>query len=382
MLKKILILIAFVFILFPFNNTVYADSSVESNLDETVSEILETLDLSSLTEWLSSIFEEQNITDTVIKVLKGEYFSTEELLNALSSSLKASFSPLSAIFVQLLSIIIICSVLTSIRPDAGQVKDIIFLVCYISVCLSLFTLVINSIEKVKSVIENLSLQIDGAFPVILTIMTALGAKSPITVYQPIYLSISTLIMSIINKILFPIIGILACIALLASLNEKFSLIKFFSFMCDLFKWIIGITVTVFSFIGIVKSVSASTYDTFSIRALKYTIGNSFPLIGGFAKEGIDVVLTSAILIKNAIGSISIILLFFALLTPFLEVILLSLFLKFLSAVCEPIADSRIIQLLTNFSKVISMLATLLIMVFIIYFLVLLLVVLAQNGLAL
>jgi len=83
-----------------------------------------------------------------------------------------------------------------------------------------------------------------------------------------------------------------------------------------------------------------------------------------------------------VGSLSIILLFFALLSPFLEVLLLSLFLKLLPALCEPIADNRITQLLLNFSKVIGMLATLLIMIFIIYFIVLFLVIMAQNGLVL
>ena len=382
MIKKILILFVFVSSFFPFVGYVYADSNVENNLDTAINDIVEVLDLSSLNEWLSSIFEGENITETINKAIKGEYFTTEQLLKAMTASFKSSLLPLKKIFIQLLSIIIICSVLTAIRPNNGQIKDVIFLVCYLSICLSLFTLVINSISKVKNVIVSVSSQIDGIFPIILTIMTALGAKSPVTVYQPIYLSISTLILGIINKILFPIITIMSAIALLASLNEKFSLKRFFLFMGDAFKWIVGITVTVFSFLGIVKSLSASSYDTFSIRALKYTIGNSFPLIGGFAKEGIDVVLTSAILIKNALGTISIILLFFVLLTPFLEILLLSLFLKFLSAICEPIADNRIIQLLTNFSKVISLLATLLIMIFIIYFLVLLLVILAQNGLAL
>ena len=382
MIKKILILFVFVSSFFPFVGYVYADSNVENNLDTAINDIVEGLDLSSLNEWLSSIFEGENITETINKAIKGEYFTTEQLLKAVTASFKSSLLPLKKIFIQLLSIIIICSVLTAIRPNNGQIKDVIFLVCYLSVCLSLFTLVINSISKVKNIIVSVSSQIDGIFPIILTIMTALGAKSPVTVYQPIYLSISTLILGIINKILFPIITIMSAIALLASLNEKFSLKRFFLFMGDAFKWIVGITVTVFSFLGIVKSLSASSYDTFSIRALKYTIGNSFPLIGGFAKEGIDVVLTSAILIKNALGTISIILLFFVLLTPFLEILLLSLFLKFLSAICEPIADNRIIQLLTNFSKVISLLATLLIMIFIIYFLVLLLVILAQNGLAL
>ena len=91
---------------------------------------------------------------------------------------------------------------------------------------------------------------------------------------------------------------------------------------------------------------------------------------------------SAILIKNAIGGVAIILLFFALLAPFFEILLLSLFFKFMQAICEPIADNRIIHLLSSFAKIVGMLATLLIMIFVLYFVILILVIVAQNGLVL
>lgn len=379
--KKLIILLTLLIFLAPCYK-VYAEGTNENNLDQAVNDVIEGMDLTPLEDWLHKIFNVENVKEVIIQAIKGEYLSIEEMGNALKGSLKSVLGSLSALFMQVLSIIVICSVLSSIRPDNGQIKDLIFLVCYCSVCLSVFTVVTRSIARTKETINELSAQIDGVFPIALTIMSALGAKSSSTVYQPLYIGVSTLFSGIIKNVLFPIVEVCACVALFSSLGERFSLKKFLLFLSDAFKWIVGITVTVFSFLSIIKSISASTYDSFSIRALKYTIGNSFPLISGFAKEGIDVVFSSAILIKNAVGSLSIILLFFALLSPFLEVLLLSLFLKLLPALCEPIADNRITQLLLNFSKVIGMLATLLIMIFIIYFIVLFLVIMAQNGLVL
>ena len=108
MIKKILILFVFVSSFFPFVGYVYADSNVENNLDTAINDIVEVLDLSSLNEWLSSIFEGENITETINKAIKGEYFTTEQLLKAVAASFKSSLLPLKKIFIQLLSIIIIC----------------------------------------------------------------------------------------------------------------------------------------------------------------------------------------------------------------------------------------------------------------------------------
>ena len=162
--------------------------------------------------------------------------------------------------------------------------------------------------------------------------------------------------------------------------NPFGFNKINDFLQDLFKWLIGGIITVFTVFSTIKGLSAGVYDNFSIRALKNAVGNSFPLIGSFAKEGIDLVLTSGILIKNAIGNIGIIFLFYTILTPLLEIIFLSLSLKLLAGLCEPLCDKRISHLLTSFSKTITMLSSLLFMLFLIYFITFMLVITAQGAL--
>ena len=380
MLKRILFLIIICVLLFPFDIIVV--SAEENNIDATVNEIIENLDLNSLNDWLTQIIHGKDLNEILTNMVKGGFVSNEELSSIVVGYFKSSFTPLVTLFIQLFSIILICSILSSLKPDNNQLKEIIFLVCYCAIGVAIFGLSIKSINSVKGIITSLSMQIESVFPILLTVMTAIGAKTSVAVYQPLCAGVVTIISSIINGLLLPIVEINACLAVGESLNERFSLKKFSIFLGDVFKWIVGITIAIFSFFSVVKSITAAVYDNMSIRALKYTIANSFPLVSGFAKEGVDVVLTSAILIKNAIGGVAIILLFFALLAPFFEILLLSLFFKFMQAICEPIADNRIIHLLSSFAKIVGMLATLLIMIFVLYFVILILVIVAQNGLVL
>ena len=381
MFKRLIFLAVFIILIIPCGFSV-VNAEDSNNIDSTVNEIIDNLDLNSLEDWLSQLFEAGELKDVLLKVMKGQFLSSEELQATVLNYLRSNVAPLMIVFVQLFSIMLICGILSSIKPDNGQVQEIVFLVCYCGIGVLSFSICIKSIKSVNEVINGLSTQIECIFPILLTILSAIGAKSSVAVYQPLCAGVVAIIVLIIQQLLFPLVEACACLSLGASLSERFSLKKFTSFLGDLFKWVIGIIIAIFSFFSVVKSISAAAYDNMSIRALKYTIGNSFPLISGFAKEGVDVVLTSAVLIKNSIGSVAIILLFFALLSPFIEVLLLTLFFKFMQAVCEPIADARILQMLNGFSKVIGMLATLLAMVFILYFVILILIISAQNGLVL
>ena len=243
-------------------------------------------------------------------------------------------------------------------------------------------LVFNECAKIiastKQTIDNLSSQTQSIFPILLTLITSSGASASSTLYQPVCIFITNVITALVNKLLFPILIGLTLLSILSSLSEKFTLKGVKEFLTQAFKWIIGLTVSIFSIFISVKGITASNYDQISLRVLKYAVGSGLPLIGGIAKEGVDLVLTASILLKNAVGSIAIFGVAISIFQPVIKIMLFSLLLKLLSGICEPIADFRISLLFSNLSKVISMLVTLLVMIFIIYFLTIILMV-GTNG---
>ena len=60
-----------------------------------------------------------------------------------------------------------------------------------------------------------------------------------------------------------------------------------------------------------------------------------PIVGGFLSGGIDLVLAGSALIKNALGSFAVFLLFGALLRPVLLIAAFQLFLRLCAAATEP-----------------------------------------------
>ena len=381
-MKKLFICLIILISFISSTTVAYAEGlNKDDNHSSIIDEMIDSIDLSDLEALLNQTPESaSSIKEIILSAIKGEYISFSAVVESITKLLKENFSIYAKTFASIFSVLLICAIFSALKPDKGQTSEIVFIVCYISVLLLIFAECTSAINDTKQIITNLSKQTETLFPILLTLISVTGSKATSSVYMPTLAFASSGILSIIINILLPIVTICAVLSVVSSFSERFSLNKVHEFFKDIYKWIIGGIITVFSIFTSIKGITSNAYDTFSLRTLKYMVGNSFPLIGTFAKEGVDVVLSTTILLKNAIGSVAIFAIFFILLTPFIRIAILSLSLKFLSAVVEPIADIKISQLINSFSKTITMLASLLLMVFIIYFISILLIISAQTGL--
>ena len=119
------------------------------------------------------------------------------------------------------------------------------------------------------------------------------------------------------------------------------------FSSSTLKWLIGLIATIFSLFLTVRGLNANIHDGISMRALKYTVNSSVPVVGGILRDGLDLILASGILVKNALGGLAIIIIFGTVLAPILEIVCISLCLKLLNAVLEPLNDVRVVSFINS-----------------------------------
>ena len=80
-------------------------------------------------------------------------------------------------------------------------------------------------------------------------------------------------------------------------------------------------------------------------------------MGGYLSDGMDLILSSTILIKNSIGLVGVLMIISAILSPLLEIVIFSLVMKLISAVLQPMGNTKISNFLSSTSKSIIMLST-------------------------
>lgn len=357
-------------------------------LNDNINDQLENLDLAKLEEYLNSLTDEEralfgdSFYTQVKKILNGE--TDISLGNLFGDLLKAFFSSLAQLlphFVIILAICVLCGIMSSGRSSflSEGTKDIIFYVSIISVTIVLLSDFGALFGNTQNTIKKLTNLSEIMLPVIITLMIASGGTTSAALYKPAVAFLTNGISGIFTTVLMPLICLTVVFSVLSNLSSGFKIGKMQDFVSGIIKWIIGVSITVFSFFMTAQGLTSANIDGISLRAAKYAISNSIPIVGGFLKDGFDLVLAGTVLIKNAVGVGVVFLVFSLLLTPVLNLIVYQLLLKLFAALAEPVGDSRISGLLTSLSKSVSFLLAVVLAIGLMLFISLMLLIVSANA---
>lgn len=363
-MKKFLIFLSIAFLIgLPlFNGTVaYAESEEEliSEIEDNVNGQLEDLDLSGLESILSNlnsqqsgIFGSTSFIEKLQSILSGEF--TDNAGSVWEAILKLIFDELLN-FLPLIATIIAVAILSGMVGDlrgtnSKSIADITHFVCYGVIIVLVVSACTNVLTLTSSTLQGLKEQIDIAFPILLTILTAIGGTASVGVYQPAVALFSGTIMQIFTLVLMPLFIFSLVFTVISNLSPSVKLEKFSNFFNSLFKWITGAVFTIFIGFLIIQGITAGGLDTVSIRTAKYAIRSYIPILGGYLSEGFNVIMASSILIKNAIGASGLLLMFSSVIVPVVEIVLLMLCLKLTAGILEPLTDSRISNFINGVAK--------------------------------
>lgn len=347
----------------------------EAELSQAVNDTLSQLDFGDLTHL--SVFGGADFWTVLGQILSGEYFQKyPDVLGGIWALLGNVVLAVLPVVVLVVAITILCGFVGTAKT--GGVGHLVFFVAYAAVVLIVVGSVTDLIQMVGKTLNVLKTQVDLVFPIILTLMVAGGASTSASIYQPAVAVLSSGILQIFTWVIMPLFVVSLAFSVVSHLAPQTRLDKFVTFFNSLFKWIVGVCFTVFlSFIAI-QGITAGSFDSISIRATKMTVSGYIPIIGSYMSQGFDLIMGSAILIKNAVGLSGILLLLGLVLAPIVKIVVFSLAIKLTAAVTQPVGDSRISDFLTAINKSFGMLVACLLGVAFMYLVILALFIMTGN----
>ena len=360
-----------------------SDKVCADELSDNVKEQIEALDLSELEEYYKNLMgEEESITETIKKMLGGE-FSFD--YNGISDFvIKAFFSKVKKIIPPILSVVAIAVFLSLLNGIKGSffkdsIYETVFFACFSAAIIILFSIFANIFIEVKNNIENLTKLSEIMSPIILTLMISSGAETSAAVFKPSVLFLSGGVMEIIASFILPVIAVGLVMGTLSFFSREIKLKKFSDFFGSVIKWVFGITITVYGVFLTVQGIGSATFDGISFKAAKYVISNTVPLVGGFLKDGFDLVVAGSILIKNTVGIAVVILIFYTAISTTALIAAFSLLLNFTASITESFSDERLSGFCTLLSKHLGYLLAALLITSLMFFITVLFMIFSANG---
>ena len=345
-----------------------SDVNIEEKLNGATEDVLANIDFSEI----DKIVEELDIGldgyntsfgTFVAEIISGKIqISFDTIIKSIKSSVVPLMGEILRPLILILMIILICNLMNSLKSGRIEtsVGDVIFFICLSVIVIILAILIKEVIDVSKDTISKISEQLNAIYPIIITLISGLGATQSASSLSWVSTFFSGTLMNVIEKILFPIFTFVIVMTLISKIMKNGKLDNMIGFFVSGFKWILGSLSTIFMAVLSISGVLVGTKDGLSVKAAKYAIKNYVPLLGGYISDGFELVKAGSLLVKNAVGIGSLILVFFIVLKPILYLGVLSLGLKLISGISSVIDNANIAGLLINVSNALKLLIALVI----------------------
>ena len=338
MKKKIWIVICLLWVLLPLQ--VHAEES-----------IIEYFDFGEVEQVLDELFpqEKMSFTELLTSLTEGK---TKEILGKLGSFLweQLTYELQNAKhgLVQILLIAILAAVFHNFSGifQNQHVAELSFYVLYmllITICLNLMEILIASVSQgVDKLLEFFKVLGPVYF---MGVAITTGSATSIAFYN-ILLFIIYLVENLINKVLLPLVQAFFVIRILNDLSKEEYLSKFGDLVQMSTKWILRMLLAGVMGINLIQGMLTPAIDAVKRKAISGGV-ESIPIIGDAMGGLTEVVLGTAVLIRNGIGIAGVIICLAICIVPTIQMAIIVLLYRFMAAIIQPISEKRIVNCVGN-----------------------------------
>ena len=313
--------------------------------EEVYTSSLDSIDLEEIENSLESLLggETFSFKEAVSGLIRGEIpFTMESVGELIWDSLFAGFAEQKNTFVHILVIIIVAALFNNFSSvfESGQVSEISFYVIYLLMFAiliqSFMSLAVLTTQTLNGIISFMKLLLPAYM---VTVAFASGSTSAVMFYE-ITLMIILVVQWILVYFIVPAINIFLVLSIVNHLSKESFLNKMSKLVKDIVNWTLKTLTGAVIGINIIQGLIAPMVDAVKANLINKTV-SAIPGIGSAFNSVTEIVLGSAVLIKNSIGVAGMIAILLICGAPVIRLCVTSFMYKLLSAAVQPIADKRV-----------------------------------------
>lgn len=288
--------------------------------------------------------------DMVMKLVKGELeWRPADILNSILKQLFKEVVANFALLGQLVILAVICAVLQNLvcsfeKGTTGQLAYSVTYLVLITIAIGSFTLAVNA---GREVVDAMVTFMQALLPVLLTLLVAVGGVASAAIFSPVILTTLGIFGTMIKNIILPLFFFVAILGVVSNLTDRFKVTN----LADLLKTVglslMGFFTTIFMGVLAIQGVAGAVGDSVTFRTAKFTVKTFVPMVGGMLSDALDAVISSSLLIKNALGIAGIGVIGAIMIVPLLKIVTLAFIYKLAGALIQPVADGQVVDCLNS-----------------------------------
>ena len=324
-----------------------AERAYADDVGISVEETLDSIDLSAFDELLRELGENNGfvygIRKTVEDILEGKnVFDFSYFLSLLGEVFLGELKNTAPHLIAILVIGILFGLLknTTFGFSKVDVTKVTYVVCYGSIIAVLAHLAATSVVETKQAIGFLQKMADGCFPVLITLVAAVGGTTSGAVFHPLVLTFGAVLLQFVTTAVIPLFSAALVFGLVGQFTDAFKLDKLAKTIRTFCFWSLGAIFGLFSTLLAAEGIVGANMDGLAARGAKFALSSYVPVVGSYIKDTFDIVVAGCLAVKNALGLCAVVLLIVSIVGPIVRIGVLSLGLKLTAGILEPVGEEK------------------------------------------
>ena len=365
-------LILIIFLMFPMTVRATRTQELKQNTDKTQNEKIaletteeaEAVSQEEVQESLLDKFDFSEIDDMLAEIFPNKKLNFREVLGGLiTGDLELSFELIKQVImdqftyelrnsrsgmIHILLLVIVAAIFTNFSSvfKSTQVAEISFSMLYmflITICLSNFRILVDAATmNLERLLEFMKLLGPVYF---FAVALASGSSTSVMFYQLTLLLIFFVEMVILN-FLIPVTQIYLMMRILSELSPQIHLTKFAELIETVVSWTLKTLLAGVIGLNVIQGLLSPAIDAVK-RSIITKGSGAIPIIGDAISGTAEVVFGTAVLIRNGIGVVGMIVCLVICLAPLIQMTVTALLYQVIAALIQPISDKRMVDCVSS-----------------------------------
>ncbi len=280
--------------------------------------------------------------------------SPSGLLHFLSDTLTGNFRQSLSSLGIILIIALLCGLLSNLAHlGGGGARKSALYICFGALCCVCAASFSNAVEAGIRVINLMSDFVKVSVPAMAALTAASGRPATSSLLSPVLYSAAAVAISVSSAYIVPLVYGAFSLSAAGCIGEDINLDRLVVLLKSAARWIMSVSLTVFSVISAAGSTIGGALNAASGKAVRFAVGSFIPMVGGMLSDSIDMAVACTSLVKKSagIGVMAVLILLF--LSVASKLILHLWLFRIAAAVSSPIGEKRISALLDSTADCIS-----------------------------
>lgn len=333
---------------------VSAETVEEEDTDVTLmmeDSLMDEMDLEEIQKSVDELLgnTDLSVQDSVDRLMAGENIvSGTDMKENVFTQIVRAFREQKETWVQLLVLVLAAALLSNFASlfENGQMGEMAFYMIYLLV----FALLLKNFQtlsgQIAEMLQGLVSFMKALIPAYyLTIAAASGVSSAAMFYQVVLIAI-WLVEHLLIYLILPGIHVYLLLSLVNQLSKEDFLSHMAALLKNIISWILKTALGLIIGMQLTRNLVAPALDSLK-RTIIGKTASAIPGVGNAIDAVTEMVIGSAVLIRNCVGAVAVVILFLCALAPVIQVGVTGLAYRFLAAFAQPVSDRRMVGCLNT-----------------------------------